>query len=532
MGGLDRMSVALWVVVGVVVGHFLCGLVPERWANRHSVWMRWFSWLVVTFGFLGAVGAAVCVMVFGPMRAVLLAIESAPIRVSIHFDSLAAIMMVLITFVGLVIVRYSDRYLLGEQAQGRFLRWIAFTLGAVLLLVVSGNLLLFTAAWVLTSLGLHKLLTHYDERPAARLAARKKFLISRIGDVMLVCALALTYRTFGSFEFSEVFAGAEQLADSAGGWITTLIGVLYVVGAMTKSAQFPVHSWLPDTMEAPTPVSALMHAGIINAGGFLILRLSPLIVLSPLALDLLAVVGAFTAIFASVVMLTQTSIKRSLAYSTIAQMGFMMLQCGLGAFTAALLHIVAHSLYKAHAFLSSGSGLDGGPDRFTVRPADRLSVSSASGLLIASVVLGVVMTTTAAYLFGLSDKVNSGGPVLVFILTVALVQLLWTGLKTCSFVVSLRTVFTAILACAGYFGAYFIFSHLLGSTVPHPTSSGLSFLILGLVALGFLFVFALQAMLTTGWQPTKFRWLYVHASNGFYVDIMARNLTLLVWKKA
>ena len=128
-----------------------------------------------------------------------------------------------------------------------------------------------------------------------------------------------------------------------------------VCGAMLKSAQFPFHSWLPDTMETPTPVSALMHAGIINAGGFLIVRLSPLVTLSPLSLHILAVVGAFTAIFASLVMMTQASVKRMLAFSTIAQMGFMMLQCGVGAFSIAVLHIVAHSLYKAHAFLSSGS---------------------------------------------------------------------------------------------------------------------------------------------------------------------------------
>ncbi len=526
------MSVTSLAVVGVVVAYLACGLVPERWANRSSVSMRRLTGLVAIFAFLGAIGAALLLLESGPVSAVLWAFGDSPVQLSVYFDSLAAIMMVLITFIGMLIVRYSDRYLLGEQTQGRFLRWIAFTLGAVLLLVVSGNLLLFTAAWVLTSLGLHKLLTHYHDRPAAQLAARKKFLISRIGDLMLVSALVLTYRTFGSLEFSEVFAVAEQTAESARGWMITLIGVLYVVGAMTKSAQFPVHSWLPDTMEAPTPVSALMHAGIINAGGFLILRLSPLIVLSPVALNFLAVIGAFTAIFAAVIMLTQTSIKRSLAYSTIAQMGFMMLQCGLGAFTAALLHIVAHALYKAHAFLSSGSGLDGGPNRFQVREPAPLSASVAFLTLITSVALAVGMTATSAYLFGLATGTKSGAPLLAFILSLALTQLLWTGLKTRSVVVSLRTVFMALLSCVGYFGAYRILDQMVATSIAHPLSTGLPVVIMAVVAIGFLFVFGLQAILATGWQPPTLRWLYVHATNGFYVDILARNLTWLVWKKA
>ena len=526
------MNVMLTAVVSVVAAYFLCGLVPERWANQSAGRMRRLCGLVAAFGFIGSLVAAFCLALYGPAKVALLAIGDGPIRVSLYFDNLAAVMMVLITFIGIIIVRYSNRYLLGERTQGRFLRWIAFTLGAVLLLVVSGNLLLFTAAWVFTSLGLHKLLTHYENRPAATMAARKKFLISRIGDVMLVAALVLTYRTFGSLEFTEVFAAAQQVAESAKGWMTTLIGVLFVLGAMTKSAQFPVHSWLPDTMEAPTPVSALMHAGIINAGGFLILRLSPLIILSPIAMDFLAAIGAFTAVFAAVIMLTQTSIKRSLAYSTIAQMGFMMLQCGLGAFSVALLHIVAHSLYKAHAFLSSGSNLDGGPNRFQVREPAPLSISSAAIALVMSITIAVTMTTSTAFLFGALTGSKPGGPLLVFILSLALIQLMWTGMKTCSVVVSLRTIFLAGLACVTYFGAYAVLDGVLAGSVAHPTTSGLPIVLLSMVAIGFLLVFCLQAVLATGRQPTFLHRLYVHAANGFYVDILARNLTWLVWRRA
>lgn len=174
----------------------------------------------------------------------------------------------------------------------------------------------------------------------------------------MLAAVVLTYRHFGTSEFATLLAAAGELRAAGAGAVPAAvdwIGGLLVFAALLKSAQFPFHSWLPDTMETPTPVSALMHAGIINAGGILVLRLSPLVSLSDAAMLTLCVVGGFTAVFASTVMLTQASIKRGLAFSTVAQLGFMMLECGLGAFPLALLHLVGHSLYKAHAFLSSGS---------------------------------------------------------------------------------------------------------------------------------------------------------------------------------
>ena len=202
-------------------------------------------------------------------------------------------------------------------------------------------------------------------------------------------------------------------------------GFLLVAGAITKSAQFPFHTWLPQTMETPTPVSALMHAGIVNAGGYLIIRTSPLVSLTPWALTMLAIIGGVTACFAAVVMLTQTSVKKSLAYSTIAQMGFMMLQCGLGAFSAAMLHILAHSLYKAHAFLSSGSVISErlatpvSRDRTVDHPRSLGHEASRRGTIIVAF-LGILPR-----LFGINPSVKPGGLLLGGVLCLALTY--WVG---------------------------------------------------------------------------------------------------------
>jgi NAD(P)H-quinone oxidoreductase subunit 5 len=455
-----------------------------------------------------------------------------PLSWGVYVDRLSAVMLVLISFVGTIICRFAVRYLDGEPSQGRFFRALAATLAAVLVMVVSRNLVMFTAAWMATSLGLHLLLTHYPERPWAIWAARKKFLISRLGDLFLVAALMLTYRIFGSFEYSELFPAAAKLATSGEAdslWLT-LLGLLFVLGAMTKSAQFPFHSWLPDTMETPTPVSALMHAGIINAGGFLILRLSPLVSLAPLALDLLALVGAFTALFGGIVMLTQSSVKRSLAWSTVAQMGFMMLQCGLGAYVAALLHIVAHSLYKAHAFLRSGSVLATSPGNAYPTPQAPAGMA-LWGRLVLALVLALSCCGAAAAVAGLDFFSKPGGLVLGLIFVVAVTQLLWTGLVSGSTAVAINSGCAAVGITAAYVATYALLNQVLKDHfVSAPQSySPFDFLALVLVGTGFVVVFALQAIATWFPRTSLMQTLHVHALNGFYLDVPARRLTAWVW---
>jgi len=279
--------------------------------------------------------------------------------IGLRMDTLSGILATTVLTIGLVVMRYSVRYLDDDPQKSRFLRYLSLTLCFVLLMLLSPNLLIFLFSWIGTSYFLHHLLVHFSDRLKALKAASQKFWISRFGDLLVLSAGVTLYLAFGSLEFETIF---ETLKDpsfvSANQFLIHLSSGLLVVGAMTKSAQFPFHFWLPNTMETPTPVSALMHAGVINAGGYLVIRTSPLLTEAPIVLSLLALTGGFTAFYGSLSMLTQSNVKKSLAYSTIAQMGFMMLQCGLGAFSVAVVHIIGHAFYKAYAFLSSGTVAD------------------------------------------------------------------------------------------------------------------------------------------------------------------------------
>ncbi len=455
-----------------------------------------------------------------------------PSPIGIRLDALTAIMLFTVSSIGLVVSYYAIRYLDADVAQRRFSTWLAFSLSAVLSLVLASNLLVFFAAWVATSHGLHQLLTVYGDRPAARLAARKKFLISRIGDLFLGVAFVWIYQTLGTFEFSEIFAQAQAVPVDERARQILPIAVLIVLGAMTKSAQFPVHSWLPETMEAPTPVSAMMHAGIINAGGFLVIRMSPLIALAPSALAILALFGGLTAVFGSVVMLTQTDVKKKLAFSTVSQMGFMMLQCGVGAFSAATLHLVGHSFYKAHAFLSAGSWVD--PHPAQLRPlATERRVGSLD--IVFAVFVAALLVLLSIRLYGLDVQTKPGLVVLGGILALGLAQLLlFTKQIVSSLPFGLPYQLAGIVPAAAiallYFGGFLVFDGILDSVIGRlepqgrflsPTGSAVLLLFLGA-----LFV---QARKPEGGASPRWARFYVHAHNGFYIGTVQSRLVDRLW---
>lgn len=498
-------------------------LVPAATARRHGRSLATWTARLAGFSLILSLLAAIGVALSGPVHQPLLG--SGPLSLSLHLDSLSAIMLILVAFLAAVITRFSVNYLDGDPRHGRFAQGLAATASCVLILVLSGNLAQFALAWIATSLTLHKLLTFYPERRQAIAAARKKFLVSRLAETCLIAATFLTWQRFGTLEFDQLFAKASALA----GTPSTNVGAiafLLVTAALLKSAQFPFHSWLPETLEAPTPVSALMHAGIINAGGFLIIRLSPLVSLAPSALNLLAIIGTLSAVLASLVMMTQTSIKRSLAWSTVSQMGFMMLQCGLGAFALAVLHIVAHSLYKSYAFLSSGSILALTKAAWT--PSGKPSAHPALLVFILSV--AVSLTLSVGYFFGIHFSTDPGLLVLASVFIMALAFMLWNLWSTRfpSRLAPWGVIAAALIACI-WFAAHQLALSVLGASLPayKPFRSPGELLVMAGVVLLFMAVLLFQACLPSLATRPAFRRLYIHASNGFYLGTIAHRLLRL-----
>ncbi|MBS0630894.1 MAG: oxidoreductase [Verrucomicrobia bacterium] len=435
---------------------------------------------------------------------------------ALRLDVLSAIMVVLVTFLGARILDYARPCLAGDPHQSRFFSWMSLTLASVVLLVLAGQLLLLLAAWMATSLCLHRLLLHFPGRSGAVFAARKKFVISRLGDACLLGAALVLHAHHGTYDLAAILA--DFTAGRTGG--AAAAGLLLAGCAMLKSAQFPFHSWLPDTMETPTPVSAFMHAGIINAGGFLVIRLAPVFAAAPRASALLAVAGALTAAFGAVVMLAQPSVKRALAYSTIAQMGFMILQCGLGAYSLALLHIAAHSLYKAHAFLTAGSTIGAVPRAAVPLRAPALTFGVlAGGLLVA---LGATLAHALAPTLPPGTRVF--GVVLAVAVAYGLARIRAAGAGPAS-------VARGVAVAAAVVGLSLALHGAASRILPEVAASQPPPALLAAVAAVFAGLFLFQALLwRANAHPAGHR-LYVHALNGFYLGTHFNRILGRLWPR-
>ena len=277
---------------------------------------------------------------------------------TLYVDPLSTLMALLVSGVGLVVHVFSVRYMQDDPAYTRFFMLLDAIIGVILLMVLAGDLLTLLLGWHLLGICLYFLLNHETRRRSATRYAFWTLFTHRVGDLPLLAATALAYHSYGTLSLPTLF---ERIADAPDA--TTLlglplaetIGLFILLAAFAKSAQFPLHSWLPYTMDGPTPVSALMHAGIVNAGGFLINRFAPVFVHTEHVLLLAFAVGLITTIMGSLMMLMQSDIKKALGYSTMGQMGYMVMECGLGAFSLAIYHLIAHGVFKATLFLGSGA---------------------------------------------------------------------------------------------------------------------------------------------------------------------------------
>jgi NAD(P)H-quinone oxidoreductase subunit 5 len=468
---------------------------------------------LVFTSFLVALAAAVMLIAVGSTT------WSAPgilgYSLSVRADSVSIIMLLLVSFIGWIVTRYSATYLDGEPGQNRFTLWLCLTLFAVMMLVIAGNLVQLVLAWVATSLFLHRLLLFYPERQGAQRAARKKFIAARMTDLALVAAVALLFFHYRTFDIGQILTLAR--ADESS-FATIGAAALLAFAAILKSAQFPFHGWLTEVMETPTPVSALLHAGVINGGGFLLIRFADVMLLSPGIMAALVMIGGFTALFGGLVMLTQPAVKTSLAWSTIAQMGFMILQCGLALFPFALLHIVAHSLYKAHSFLGAGSAVE---MVTSVRRPGPIAIANAAAVARAFL-LALVIYAGIGLLMGLSGKSPQAialGAILVF----GVAYLLAQGLADAApKALMKRTVIYSLAATISYFllqsGAVWLTIDILPAT-PAPGPLQWALIILALISFGAVAV--VQAMFPLWAEHPAAAGLRVHLSNGFYINAIS-----------
>ncbi len=273
------------------------------------------------------------------------------------YNELSAILVPYVAILGLVIRRFSTKYMWDEPGYKRFFILLNFIFSAIYLLVMSNNLFVLAIAWQLMSISLYLLITFNVESKSAIKNGGWTMLTHKLADLLFIVAVVLTYKTFGSFDLAEL--GQKWILMSESGEthspMVYLIGFLFLFAAMMKSAIIPFHLWLPYTSEAPTPVSALMHAGVVNVGGILLNKMAFLLLLTPAVLNVAFVMGLITAIGASLMMLAVSDVKRYLGYSTVGQMGYMIMEVGLGAFSLAIYHLMVHGIFKASLFLESGS---------------------------------------------------------------------------------------------------------------------------------------------------------------------------------
>jgi len=284
------------------------------------------------------------------------------VKWALRFDQLSAVMAVVITVVSAAVHIYSVGYMHHDTAQARFMAYLSLFTFAMLMLVTADNFVQLFFGWEGVGLASYLLIGFWSQKDSANAAAIKAFVMNRIGDFGLALGIFAIFLTFGTLNFDAVFAQVSAHADSYSEFLgyhvhtLSLIGVLLFIGAMGKSAQLGLHTWLPDAMEGPTPVSALIHAAtMVTAGVFLVARMSPLYEFTPEIRDFIAIVGACTAFVAATIALTQFDIKRVIAYSTMSQLGYMFFALGVSAYSAAMFHLFTHAFFKALLFLGAGS---------------------------------------------------------------------------------------------------------------------------------------------------------------------------------
>lgn len=356
-----------WIIAAPLLGALLNGIwtlsaarskrVPRRsWIAMLATGAAFVSFLFSVFCFKQILGLPDDGRVIEQSLFDWISVGDFHVPLTLRLDPLSSIMILVVTGVGSLIHLYSMGYMSHDEGQGRFFVYLNMFLAAMLTLVLASNLPLMFVGWEGVGLCSYLLIGFWFTDPEKASAGKKAFIVNRVGDLAFVLAIFLTFVTFKSVAFSELEKTILEVGAQQNPQILFIICVLFFVGACGKSAQFPLHVWLPDAMAGPTPVSALIHAAtMVTAGVYMVARLSFLFALSPQAGTLVASVGVFTAVFAALIALTQTDIKKVLAYSTVSQLGYMFVGVGVGNYTAGVFHLMTHAFFKGLMFLGAGS---------------------------------------------------------------------------------------------------------------------------------------------------------------------------------
>lgn len=512
---LNALSLLPFLVIPLL--HILVFGIAQRSTSKPLHFHRWITYLNYFNVFISAYGIS---LLLGSSLRELEIVSWKELGLSIRIDRLNTILLTMISIIGLVVSRFSKSYLDGDPNQLRFLGSITGVIGSIQLFVLSENLLTLFLAWLATSLILQKLLLFHPNREKAQLAAKKKFILARLGDTTLFVSLSLLYLTFQTGDLSTIF---EQLQFHEVSNTLTLqaAALLLVITAILKSAQIPFHGWLIELMEAPTPVSALLHAGLINAGPYLIIRFSSLLQLAPSSQTLLFSIGIATAIYGAFVFIYQPSIKNALGYSSVAHMGFTLLLCGMGAYSAALLHLTAHSFYKAHSFLSSGSEIE--------KSSSRRITHAKKNSWIA--VLGFILSLGFFMLIGnlVGTYFNKHPFILSIIYLFICLSVSTMVAKAISLKANFRTYLQigvlSLLSLISFLIFESFFQQLISSEV---IESGKVTFLIYYSALGMLLVFTVLILINSIFSKQLFQnlryQLTIHLRNGLYINLFINRL--------
>jgi NADH-quinone oxidoreductase subunit L len=506
----------------------------------------------VVASFFGSVITLILVTSEGPIAVRLYdasAVWNVAFPIGFYIDRLSAVMMVLITGVTTLIYLYSTGYLYQDRGSRRYLATLGVTTSVLLCMVSSANLVMLFVFWQMLSYLLF-LLAHNHAHAATLAGAVNTFTLLRISDIGFLAGIVLAYSLFGTFEFQPLFDRAADHSVTLAlvpwlGWEmdgATAVTLLIFVGAMGKSAQFPIHTWLPRSLYAPTPVHALLHAGIINAGGFLLNRLAPLYGLSSTTLHVVFVVGMLTAGLGATMMLTQNDIKKTLGFSTIGQMGYMIMECGLGAFSLAVFHLIAHGLFKATVFLNCGNVIHKArlepsfPHMDREDEAHRFSKLTWSTGFLTTLLLPLIILLVTHGALSIPLLESQGTVIFLFFIWVTSSQAILSLTRihgVASWKVSAAMLATLVVVVFTYLFAAESFAHFL-----YPDSDELAFyfkaaalpgrlfdlLVVGttaMIVLGWCYLYAAahgRTIRVPAWVEDALRGLYVLFMNRLYLD--------------